>query len=125
MFWDQNSLQDHQRTHQFEESNSEYDPNEGEVDTQTESESEQLYGEFYCSECGMSFHRQDLLKRHAKNHAKESSFSGHSNSNGLENKDQHCCNTCGETFAEALDLLAHAEIHARYPPFKYDCCLDG
>ncbi|XP_061395219.1 uncharacterized protein LOC133330828 [Musca vetustissima] len=131
LFWDQASLSDHQKTHQFEESNSEYDPNEGEDETQSESESEQqLYGEFYCSECGMSFHRQDLLRRHAKSHSKHNS---QSNENGADigvgggasgdgNKDQHCCNTCGETFAEALDLLAHAEIHARYPPFKCVLC---
>ncbi|TMW42243.1 hypothetical protein DOY81_012675 [Sarcophaga bullata] len=123
LFWDQSSLQDHQKTHQFEESNSEYDPNDGEDETQTESESEQqLYGEFYCSECGMSFHRQDLLKRHSKCHAKENSTGHCNNTNGLVAKDQHCCNTCGETFAEALDLLAHAEIHARYPPFKCVLC---
>ncbi|XP_075148808.1 uncharacterized protein LOC142222520 [Haematobia irritans] len=123
IFWDQNSLSEHQRTHQFEESNSEYDPNEGEDDTQSESESDQqLYGEFYCSECGMSFHRQDLLRRHAKSHAKSNTQVG-VNNNGPDNtKDQHCCNTCGETFAEALDLLAHAEIHARYPPFKCVLC---
>ena len=66
----------------------------------------------------MSFHRQDLLKRHAKCHAKENSTGHTNNTNSLVAKDQHCCNTCGETFAEALDLLAHAEIHARYPPFK-------
>ncbi|KNC29754.1 hypothetical protein FF38_05205 [Lucilia cuprina] len=126
LFWDQNSLQDHQKTHQFEESNSEYDPNEGEDETQTESESEQqLYGEFYCSECGMSFHRQDLLKRHAKSHPTGNAANiSQSTNNGLESssRDQHCCNTCGETFAEALDLLAHAEIHARYPPFKCVLC---
>lgn len=63
----------------------------------------------------MSFHRQDLLKRHAKCHPKSNPVAGQSN---VESRDQHCCNTCGETFAEALDLLAHAEIHARYPPFK-------
>lgn len=64
----------------------------------------------------MSFHRQDLLKRHIKSHPKCNTTIGQTN---VESRDQqHCCNTCGETFAEALDLLAHAEIHARYPPFK-------
>lgn len=67
----------------------------------------------------MSFHRQDLLRRHAKTHAKGNNQSAnHNGTDGDTSKDQHCCNTCGETFAEALDLLAHAEIHARYPPFK-------
>lgn len=123
LFWDQSSLQDHQKTHQFEESNSEYDPNEGEDETQSESESEQqLYGEYYCAVCGMSFHRQDLLRRHSKSHAKGNQSNGHTNDNGEDNNNQNCCNTCGETFAEALDLLAHAEIHARYPPFKCILC---
>lgn len=26
----------------------------------------------------------------------------------------HVCNVCGEWFEEALALLAHAELHARY-----------
>ncbi|XP_017485608.1 PREDICTED: uncharacterized protein LOC108374147 [Rhagoletis zephyria] len=118
MFWDANSLQEHFKTHHFEDSNSEYDPDEAEAEeTQTESESERLFGEFYCSECGMSFHREDLLRRHSKTHTKSSVEVDPENE-----KDRHCCNTCGETFAEALDLLAHAEIHARYPPFKCVLC---
>lgn len=126
MFLDHITLQEHQKTHNFEESNSEYDPNEcGEDDededleeTQTETESEQqLYGDFYCSKCGMSFHRLDLLKRHAKLHNKtQTEESGIGGDDDIRYR--HCCNTCGESFAEALDLLAHAEIHARYPPFK-------
>lgn len=32
------------------------------------------------------------------------------------------CNVCGEKFAEALDLLAHAEIHARFEPHKCNLC---
>lgn len=35
----------------------------------------------------------------------------------------HCCNVCGDQFDEALDLLAHAEIHARFHPLK--CLLCG
>lgn len=30
----------------------------------------------------------------------------------------HVCNVCGEWFEEALALLAHAELHARYYLFK-------
>lgn len=29
----------------------------------------------------------------------------------------HVCNVCGEWFEEALALLAHAELHARYDIF--------
>uniref|UniRef100_A0A1Q3F2I0 Putative mudr-1x ap n=1 Tax=Culex tarsalis TaxID=7177 RepID=A0A1Q3F2I0_CULTA len=32
------------------------------------------------------------------------------------------CNVCGQKFAEALDLLAHAEIHARFEPHKCSLC---
>lgn len=32
------------------------------------------------------------------------------------------CNVCGEKFNEALDLLAHAEIHARLEPHKCNLC---
>lgn len=35
-----------------------------------------------------------------------------------ETEDGHMCNVCGETFREALDLLAHAEAHARYQPHR-------
>lgn len=30
----------------------------------------------------------------------------------------HVCNVCGEWFEEALALLAHAELHARYYSLK-------
>ncbi|XP_037947301.1 zinc finger protein 418-like isoform X2 [Teleopsis dalmanni] len=121
IFWDANSLQEHMKTHQFEESNSEYDPADGDL-TQSDSESEHAYGEFYCNECGLAFHRKNLLNRHKKLHE----GSNKTKMNGEDgNKSEHhcCCTTCGETFAEALDLLAHAEVHARYPPFK--CLLCG
>jgi len=127
MFWDNNSLQEHQKTHQFEESNSEYDPASAE-DSASESENEeQLYGEFYCYECGISFHRQDLLRRHAKMHYKQTDqAAGESNSDVTAGGDVevakdstgHSCTTCGKSFPSALEMLAHAEIHARFPPFK-------
>ncbi|EDW97562.1 zinc finger protein 236 [Drosophila yakuba] len=131
MFWDNTSLQEHQKTHQFEESNSEYDPASAE-DSGSESEpDEQLYGEFYCNECGISFHRQDLLRRHAKLHYKPTDqAAGGSNSDVTAGGDEehakdstgHCCNTCGKSFPSALEMLAHAEIHARFPPFKCVLC---
>lgn len=99
-------LNDHQRTHHFEASNSEYEP---ENDEESDSENDSKYGEFYCNICGMSFHRKDLLKRHSKTHVKKETY---------EAESRHCCNVCGETFQEALDLLAHAEVHARFQPFK-------
>ncbi|KAH8381672.1 hypothetical protein KR093_010516 [Drosophila rubida] len=130
MFWDTHSLQEHQKTHQFEESNSEYDPASAGEDSATESEPEQLYGEFYCTECGISFHRQDLLRRHAKqqhklsaNDAAEGSADAEGDGDAENTKDAtHCCHTCGKSFARALELRAHAEIHDRFPPFKCVLC---
>ncbi|XP_064549205.1 zinc finger and BTB domain-containing protein 41 [Drosophila montana] len=136
MFWDNYSLQEHQKTHQFEESNSEYDPASAGEDSASESDPEQLYGDFYCSECGISFHRQDLLRRHAKQQHKltpdmeggDGGGVGEGDGDGgdadAENaKDAaHCCHTCGKSFPSALELLAHAEVHARFPPFKCVLC---
>lgn len=131
MFWDNHSLQEHQKTHQFEESNSEYDPASAGEDSASESEPDQLYGDFYCSECGISFHRQDLLRRHTKQQHKlgnagsaatanqATDVEGSADADADNAKDApHCCHTCGKSFPSALELLAHAEIHARFPPFK-------
>lgn len=122
MFWDNYSLQEHLKTHQFEESNSEYDPASAGDDSASESEAEQLYGDFYCSECGISFHRQDLLRRHARQQHKQlpTAVEGGARDADAESaKDaQHSCHTCGKSFPSALELLAHAEVHARFPPFK-------
>ncbi|KAH8267327.1 hypothetical protein KR018_010945 [Drosophila ironensis] len=135
MFWDNGSLQEHLKTHQFEESNSEYDPNSAE-DSASESEEpeeKQLYGDFYCAECGIFFHRQDLLRRHAKQHYKNAeapvseapaatSAAGEAESRPEAGSGGHCCHTCGKSFPSALEMLAHAEIHARFPPFKCVLC---
>ncbi|EDW16664.1 uncharacterized protein LOC6575187 [Drosophila mojavensis] len=126
MFWDNYSLQEHLKTHQFEESNSEYDPASAGDDSASESEAEQLYGDFYCSECGISFHRQDLLRRHARQQHKQlpTAVEGGARDADAESaKDaQHSCHTCGKSFPSALELLAHAEVHARFPPFKCVLC---
>lgn len=109
IFWTIETLQEHQRIHHAgESSNSEYDP---EKDDSDESETDSKYGDYYCNICGMSFHRVDLLKRHAKTHKQN-------DSEEYDSSVQHCCNVCGKGFAEALDLLAHAEVHARGLPHK-------
>lgn len=78
------------------------------------SEEDSKYGEFFCQTCGLSFHRPDLLKRHQRVHVKEE-----------YNNDAefgHICNVCGESFQEALDLLAHAEVHARGSEYRCMIC---
>ncbi|CAH1155959.1 unnamed protein product [Phaedon cochleariae] len=78
------------------------------------SEEDSKYGTFYCSTCGLSFHRQDNLRRHQRVHVKEEFVN--------ENEFGHVCNVCGESFQEALDLLAHAEVHARSIDFRCMIC---
>lgn len=112
IFWDVTLLHDHQKLHHTgQTSNSEYEPDQ-EKDF-SDSDVDSKYGEYFCSICGMAFHRQELLKRHQvkceiKNQSRNDKYS----------VKPHCCNVCGESFYEALDLLAHAEMHARVPPLK-------
>lgn len=85
-----------------------------------------------CDKCDLVFKSKDALKRHIKAHCikseiltdddeNESNFSVKHKRKG--NSSNLGCNVCGESFTEALDLLAHAEIHARFQPFK--CLLCG
>lgn len=82
---------------------------------------------FECQMCLISFHRIDLFEKHMMAHESTSKsmkkmaldMSGSS----LEQHERHSCNVCGDQFDEALDLLAHAEIHARFHPLK--CLLCG
>lgn len=103
MFWDMALMREHVRNKHGEIEEEEFVEEEDEDDDYSEEETK--YGTFYCSTCGLSFHRQDNLKRHQKVHIKEEFINDH--------EFGHICNVCGESFAEALDLLAHAEIHAR------------
>lgn len=117
MFLNKNELLDHQQKYHPEEdvSHSEYEPDKGD---QSEYDNDSNYGDFYCADCGMSFHRAELLKRHTmKMHMNHATIAGE--------LDGHCCNVCGESFANALDLLAHAEIHARLQQFKCILCGDS
>ncbi|XP_063536311.1 zinc finger protein 358 [Cydia strobilella] len=66
--------------------------------------------ELFCQDCGVAFQRADLLRRHqaaAHSHKRHDS----SSSTWAE----HSCDVCGETCADALQLLAHAERHADRP----------
>lgn len=83
-----------------------------EISDDSDSDSDSQFGEYYCDVCGLSFQRYDLMKRHSRIHVKKESQD--------DNSTAHSCNECGETFAEALDLLAHAESHARNLNYKYE-----
>ncbi|XP_017780652.1 PREDICTED: zinc finger protein 569 isoform X2 [Nicrophorus vespilloides] len=112
MFWDANLMRDHiKNKHNGVEEDFMDD------DDDDFSEEDNKYGEFFCSSCGMSFHRHDLLKKHQRMHVKEEY--------NQEDPDYaHICNVCGESFSEALDLLAHAEVHARSSDFRCMICGD-
>lgn len=128
MFWDLTQLRDHQKSHHAgASSNSEYEPpDDADRDKDTDSDADSKFGVFYCSVCGISFHRNELLLRHQKTHVKYDADHQHDvntttahNADGDADDDgRHSCTVCGDSFAEALDLLAHAEIHTRYQPFK-------
>ncbi|XP_066146122.1 zinc finger protein 16 [Euwallacea fornicatus] len=100
MFWDLGLMQEHTRSKHGEMED--YDDDEDEDYSEADGS---RYGTFYCPTCGLSFHRQDNLRRHQRIHIKEEYFNEHELG--------HICNVCGESFQEALDLLAHAEVHAR------------
>jgi uncharacterized Zn-finger protein len=153
-------LKEHNRKHHRDQSDSDYDVQQDydNEDTEEEEETRQRNSgrgakpepqQFFCDQCGMGFHRNDLLRKHYKLHVKQEAdvhFPGigtggkkrpPANANNEDEDDdddddetdeaendssQHCCHTCGERFAEALELLAHAEIHARFQPFKCNLC---
>ncbi|KAG7204032.1 hypothetical protein KM043_001891 [Ampulex compressa] len=113
MFWDVNSLREHVRVKHGGAVQSDAE----EYDNDTNYTGDERFREFYCSTCGVPFHRLDLLKRHQKIHVKQ-------DTDTVEGSSQHhVCNVCGEWFEEALALLAHAELHARSPSRR--CLLCG
>lgn len=110
VFWSVESLQEHQNLHHSRgSSGSEYEPDKNASDDDSDSK----FGDFYCNVCGMSFHRLDLLKRHSRTHSQLEV-----QKNNATSSEKHCCTVCKRTFSEALDLLAHAEMHARVVSFK-------
>ncbi|KAK4876240.1 hypothetical protein RN001_012662 [Aquatica leii] len=111
VFWDIALMREHVRIkHGGIEQNFDDDD-----DDEDYSDEETKYGEFFCPTCGMSFHRQDNMKRHHRIHIKEEL----TKDSGFG----HVCNVCGESFPEALELLAHAEVHAR--GWEHRCMICG
>lgn len=108
MFWDAALMREHVRNKHggIEDDLEDDDDDYSEEDTK--------FGQFFCPTCGMSFHRQDNLKRHQRIHIKEEYVN--------ESEFGHICNVCGESFQEALDLLAHAEVHARTSEHRCMIC---
>lgn len=106
----------------------------------------------YCDSCGKVFQKADQLKRHIKlahgvreqptfepidhivrQRQQNTGLDGddddeEDNDNLCDENDAQeplCCNVCGDTFAEPLDLLAHAEVHARSHSHKCQLCRES
>ncbi|XP_053609671.1 zinc finger protein 775-like isoform X2 [Plodia interpunctella] len=60
----------------------------------------------FCQHCGVAFQRADLLRRHV---AAAHSYKRHDSTSSTWG--EHTCDVCGETCTDALQLLAHAELH--------------
>lgn len=76
--------------------------------------------ELFCRDCGAAFQRADLLRRHAAaahSYKREPLVSEGTSEPGWGDI-EHACSVCGEGFRDALDLLAHAETHARSKSYR-------
>lgn len=112
-------------TMDYDDSNSEYEPDKNNEDMDDDDEDEDSGNS--CDKCHMTFKTSEALKRHIKTHfIKSEVLSDMDDEERPEVADGTSlgCNVCGESFTEALDLLAHAEIHARFQPFKCQLCGD-
>ncbi|KAF5272103.1 hypothetical protein FQA39_LY01186 [Lamprigera yunnana] len=112
VFWDISLMREHVR---IKHGGIEQNFDDDDDDDEDYSDEETKYGQFFCPTCGMSFHRQDNMKRHHRIHVKEEL----TKDGGFG----HICNVCGESFPEALELLAHAEVHAR--GWEHRCMICG
>lgn len=120
IFYDLTSLQEHEKTnHNFDGSHSEYEP-ENEDDDSDYSDMDDKYGGYFCKKCGLSFPKKNFLKRHLKTHVKIENHRAMQQIEVEQNGEESvlCCNNCDETFTDPLDLLAHAEAHARTVDYK-------
>lgn len=116
MFWDVTVLREHVRNKHGGMATAESDYDDIDDDDYVD---DSKYGDFYCKVCGMRFHRTDLLRRHMRSHSEVKEEYNNEVDFG------HVCNVCGQSFSEALDLLAHAESHARQLGHRCMLCGEG
>lgn len=118
VFYDLTSLQEHEKTnHNFDGSHSEYEP-ENEDDDSDYSDMDDKYGGYFCKQCGLSFPKKNFLKRHIKTHVKVDAHRAMNKLMEDEAESSLCCKSCDETFSDPMDLLSHAECHARTVDYK-------
>jgi hypothetical protein len=104
-----------------DDSNSDYEPTKNQEDDDDEDDSTSYRdGMFFCDHCDFCFNTPEQLKRHIKTHVIKTEYISEPEDTGESSR--HYCKTCGESFNEALDLLAHAEIHARFQPYRCELC---
>lgn len=123
-FWDKNALDEHKEQHivvtkeePIDSASFEFDDEATVTGSETEYHEDGGYIEeeiYDCKRCDLSFTSLEQFERHQLIHSVAVEDDSH----------YHCCNVCGESFAEALDLLAHAEMHAR-DQATHQCLLCG
>ncbi|XP_058451827.1 zinc finger protein 236 [Malaya genurostris] len=153
-FWDKTMLQNHVRQRHAanlvvawtEQSGSTVYNTELPEAVELNADDESNERHYYCDSCGVIFQKQDQLKRHIKQahgvkeqkceiinqivqqHYQQPLVEDDEESGDQCDEDESqqplSCNVCGEKFAEALDLLAHAEVHTRSESHKCQLCIE-
>lgn len=106
-----------------DDSNSDFDPGKNLDEEDEDEEENDLNDEYICNICDSYFKSMEQLNRHTMKSHDVKKEPMQDLEKFASNNSQHYCKECYETFPEALDLLAHAEIHARGLQFKCDICL--
>lgn len=104
----------------FHESVSSDQLNDGEGDDDRDDDEEDDDGDLYqCSICGNSYTSMRALRSHLRGHTQShgtpssgpSSMSSHEEVKDEELGEMMICSTCGESFANQQDLIAHQPLH--------------
>lgn len=124
MFWDVHLLREHTRLkHPGAGVKVEREDAEEEV-TDRPYTGDERFGNFRCQTCGLEFHRQDLLKKHARLHIKMDMGPPEAEIESGSGR-VYSCGVCGQSYSSRRALLAHTESHSRYQPHRCMLCGQG
>ncbi|KAE8745701.1 hypothetical protein FOCC_FOCC007585 [Frankliniella occidentalis] len=124
MFWDVHLLREHTRLkHPGAGVKVEREEEEEEI-TDRPYTGDERFGNFRCQTCGLEFHRQDLLKKHARLHMKMDMGPPEPEMEGGSGR-VYSCGVCGQSYSSRRALLAHTESHSRYQPHRCMLCGQG